>query len=43
MRLRINGNRKPGDTVFTQVRALLREVKPYYFLIIFNEYEGYKS
>ena len=38
MRIRMNGNRKPGDTVFTQVRALLREEKPYSRLIIFDEY-----
>ena len=43
MRLRINGKRGPGDTVFTQVRALLKEVKPYSYLIIFDEYEDYKS
>ena len=28
------------DTVFTQVRALLMEVKPYSCLIIFDEYRG---
>ena len=31
-----------GDTMFTQVRALLMEVKSYSFLIIFDEYEDYK-
>ena len=41
MRLRINGNKKLGDTVFTQVRALIREVKSYSCLIIFHEYEDY--
>ena len=43
VRLRINGNRKLGDTMFTQIPALLKEVKPYSFLIIIDECEYYKS
>ena len=43
MCLRINGNRKLGDIVFTQVQALLMEVTPYSCLIIFDEYDDYKS
>ena len=41
--LRIYGNSGKRDTVFTQVQALLKEVKPYSFLIIFKEYRDYKS
>ena len=41
--MRIDGNDDQRDIVFTQVRALLMEVKPYSCLIIFDEYRGYKS
>ena len=41
VRLRIEGNKEAGDTVFTQVRALLMEVTS--CLIDFDEYRGYKS
>ena len=34
MRLRIEGNRGQGTRCFTQVRALLMEVKPYVLLLI---------
>ena len=32
-----------GDTMFTQVQALLMEVIPYFLLDYFDEYRGYKS
>ena len=32
MRLRIVGNKEAGDMMFTQVRALLKEVIPYVLL-----------
>ena len=32
-----------GDTMFTQVRALLMEVIPYFLLFDLDEYEDYKS
>ena len=41
--LRIDGNNDQRETMFTQVWALLMEVKPYSCLIIFDGYRGYKS
>ena len=32
VRLRIESNKEAGDTMFTQVRALLMEVIPYFLL-----------
>ena len=32
VRLRIKGNKEAGDTMFTQVQALLVEVIPYFLL-----------
>ena len=43
MRLRIEGNKEAGDTMFTQVRALLMEVIPYFLLFDYDEYRDYKS